>query len=296
MSRVTPLLCPLLVGRDDLLDLADRRLLDAAEGRGQFLLLAGEAGVGKTRFLGAVERKASSRGFEIALGAVAPQDRIVPAAMILDLARTMVRIPAFAQLGHDLLSLPHAPEGGEPRSRRFLVLDMVDRITESLDGPAMLAFEDLQWADELSLEIVGELARRIRDRPVLLVGSFRTDELPTGTLLREWRARLLTQRMAEEARLAALTFEQTALMTTLILSTGLPAPRDVTVAVHERTDGIPLHIEELLGAIGDDASSDGRAIREATVPATIEDAVLARFERLSPEARAVAQAGAVIGR
>jgi DNA-binding CsgD family transcriptional regulator len=296
MSRVTPLLCPLLVGRDDLLDLADRRLVDAAEGRGQFLLLAGEAGVGKTRFLGAVRRKASTRGFGIATGAVSPQDRIVPAAMILDLARSMLRIPAFAGLGQDLLSMPHAPEGGEPRSRRFVVLDMVDRITESLDGPAMLAFEDLQWADELSLEIVGELARRIRDRPVLLVGSFRTDEVPTGTLLREWRARLVTQRMAEEARLSPLTFDQTALMTTLILSTGLPAPRDVVVAVQERTDGIPLHIEELLGAIGDDARSDGRAIREAIVPATIEDAVLARFERLSPDARAVAQAGAVIGR
>ncbi len=296
MSRVTPLLCPLLVGRDDLLDLADRRLADAAEGRGQFLLLAGEAGIGKTRFLSAVGRKAVARGLEIAEGAVAPQDRIVPAALILDLARTMLRIPAFAQLGHDLLSLPHALDGGEPRSRRLLVLDMVDRITESLDAPAMLAFEDLQWADDLSLEIVAELARRIRDRPVLLVGAYRTDELPTGTILREWRARLLTQRMAEEARLAPLTFDQTALMTTLILSTGLPAPREVVAAVHERTDGIPLHIEELLGALGDEARSDGRAIREATVPATIEDAVLARFERLSPDGKAVAQAGAVIGR
>jgi len=296
MSRITPLLCPLLVGRDDLLDLADRRLADAAEGRGHFLLLAGEAGVGKTRFLGAVERKASARGLEIAEGALAPQDRVVPGALILDLARTMLRVPAFAQLGHDLLSLPHAPDGSESRSRRLLVLDMVDRITESLDAPVMLAFEDLQWADDLSLEIVAALARRIRGRPVLLVGAYRTDELPTGTILREWRSRLLTQRMAEEARLAPLTFDQTALMTTLILATGLPAPREVVAAVHERTDGIPLHIEELLGALGDEARSDGRAIREATVPATIEDAVLMRFERLSPEGRAVAQAGAVVGR
>ena len=296
MSRVTPLLCPLLVGRDDLLDLADRRLADALEGRGHFLLLAGEAGIGKTRFLGAVWRKASARGLEIAQGAVAPQDRIVPGALIMDLARTMLRIPTFAQLGGDLLSLPYDSDGGELRSRRLLVLDMVDRITESLDSPAMLAFEDLQWADDLSLEIVAELARRIRDRPVLLVGAYRTDELPTDTIVREWRARLLTQRMAEEARLSPLTLDQTALMTTLILSTGLPAPRDVVAAVHDRTDGIPLHIEELLGALGDEARSDGHAIREASVPATIEDAILARFERLSPEGKAVAQAGAVIGR
>ncbi len=296
MSRVTPLLCPLLVGRDDLLDLADRRLADAAEGRGQFLLLAGQAGVGKTRFLAAVGRKASARGIPIAKGDLAPQDRIVPGALILELARTMVKVPAFVQLGRDLLALPHDPHDGEPRSRRLLVRHMVDRIIETLDAPAMLAFEDLQWADDLSLEIIGELARRIRDRPLILVGAYRTDELPAGSILKEWRARLLTQRIAEEARLAPLSLEQTALMTTLILATGLPAPRDVVAAVHERTDGIPLHIEELLGAISDEARSDGRAIREATVPATIEDAVLARFERLSPEGRAVAQAGAVIGR
>ena len=296
MSRVTPLLCPLLVGRDDLLDLADRRLADAAERRGQFLLLAGEAGIGKSRFLRAVGRKAAARGFAVVEGALAPQDRMVPGALIGDLARTMQGIPAFAELGHDLLGLTLAPEGSEPRSRRLLVVDMVDRIAEALDLPAMLGFEDLQWADDLSLEIVAELARRIRDRPVLLVGTYRTDELPTGTILREWRARLLTQRMAEEARLTPLTFDQTALMTTLILATGLPAPREVAAAVYERTDGIPLHIEELLGALGDEARVDGRAIREATVPPTIEDAVLARFEQLSPEGRAVAQAGAVIGR
>ncbi|MBA2374301.1 MAG: AAA family ATPase [Chloroflexi bacterium] len=296
MSRVTPLLCPLLVGRDDLLDLAERRLADAAEGHGQFLLLAGEAGVGKTRFLGAVKRKAAAGGFGIAEGAVAPQDRTVPASLILDLARTLLRLPAYAQLGRDLLEMPQRSTGTEPRSRRLLVVDMVDRIATALDAPVMFSFEDLQWADDLSLEVVAELARRVRDRPAMLVGAYRTDELPTGTILREWRARLVTQRLAEEARLAPLTLEGTALMTTLILATGLPAPRDVVTAVHERTDGIPLHIEELLGALGDEGRSNGAAIREATVPATIEDAILARFERLSPDGRAVAQAGAVIGR
>ena len=296
MSRLTPLLCPLLVGRDDLLDLTDRRLADAAEGRGQFLLLAGEAGVGKSRLMWALEQKASALGFMFAGGYLAPQDRIVPGALIQDLVRNMLKVRAFPRLGDDFLSLPDALDGAHFQSRRLLVRDLVDRISDSLEAPAMLAVEDLQWADDLSLEILAELARRIRDRPVLMVGAYRTDELPTGTILREWRARILTQRLAEEARLAPLTLEQTALMTTLILSTGLPAPREVVAAVHERTDGIPLHIEELLGALGDDARTDGRAIREATVPATIEDAVLARFEHLSPEGRAVAQAGAVIGR
>jgi DNA-binding CsgD family transcriptional regulator len=296
MSRIAPLLCPLLVGRDDLLDLADRRIADAAAGRGQFLLLAGEAGIGKTRFFGALRRKAEAAGLECVRGDLAPQDRHVPASVVLDLARTMIRVPRFAKLGADLLAMPHGEDGSEPRTRRLLVLDMVDRIVEELDAPAMIGFEDLQWADDLSLEVVGELARRTHDRPTLLVGAYRTDELLPGSILRAWRARLVTQRLAEEARLTPLTLDQTALMTTLIIANGLPAPREVVAAVYERTDGIPLHIEELLGALGDDARADGGAIREATVPATIEDAVIARFERLSPEGRAVAQAGAVIGR
>jgi DNA-binding CsgD family transcriptional regulator len=102
--------------------------------------------------------------------------------------------------------------------------------------------------------------------------------------------------MADEARLAPLTRDQTALMTTVILATGLPAPQAVVDAVYERTDGVPLHVEELLGALDDAERTDGSAIREAAVPQTLGDAVLQRVARLSPSAQDVARSGAVIGR
>ena len=288
--------CPLLVGRDDLLVLADRRLDDVTAGRGQFLLLAGEAGIGKTRLLAAIRRKAEARGFSAVEGAVAPQDRDVPAASILDLARSMTRLAPFADLGRELLDLCDATMAAEHVQRRRLVMGLVERILISLPGPTMLSFEDLQWADDVSLEIIAELARQSRDRPLLLTGDYRTEDVAPGASLRDWRARLITQRIAEEVRLAPLTEAETALVTTLILDTGLPAPRDVAAAVFERTDGIPLHIEELLGALSAEARADGTAIREATVPDTIEDAVIARMAHRSPEAQAAARAGAVIGR
>lgn len=296
MSRIAPLLCPLLVGRDDLLDLADRRLEDAKARRGQLLLLAGEAGIGKTRLLDAIRRKAVAAGFVTVNGSLAPQDRDVPSALILDLARTFRAKPGFESLGDELLGMRIDEHADALGSRRLFVLNVVDRIAATLDRPVLLDFEDIQWADEISLEIIGELARRIRELPALLIGAYRTDELPPGSLLREWRARLIGQRLAEEARLSPLTYDQTALMTTLILANGLPAPREVVAAVYQRTDGIPLHIEELLGALREDARSDGRKIRDAEVPNTIEDAILARIGLLSPEAREVARAGAVIGR
>jgi DNA-binding CsgD family transcriptional regulator len=296
MSHVGSVQSPIIIGRDDLLDLADRRLAEAAASHGQLLLLAGEAGVGKTRLLDAIRRKARAAGFVTVNGSLAPQDRDVPLALLMEFARTLRAKPTFGSLGDELLGMHIDEHADALGKRRLLVLDAVDRIVRAIDRPVMLDFEDLQWADEVSLEIVGELARRTRELPVLIVGAYRTDELPPGALLREWRARLIAQRLAEEARLSPLTYDQTALMTTLILATGLPAPRDVVTAVHQRTDGIPLHIEELLGALGEDARGDGRKIRDAEVPDTIEDAILGRIAHLSPEAREVARAGAVIGR
>ena len=296
MTRLGPLLSPILVGRDDLLDQAERRVADAARGHGQFLLLAGESGIGKSRLAAAVERKAVAAGFRACAGFVAPQDRDVPAAALLDLARTMARMPGFTDLGRELLELAEETfEASAPR-RRTLVLRAVDLIVAATDRPLMLWFDDLQWADDLSLEIIAELARAARERPLLLVGAYRTDELVPASILRPWRARLLSQRMAEEARLAPLTHAETALMTTLIIGTGLPAPLAVVDAVYERTDGVPLHIEELLGALDEDQRTDSRAIREAAVPETLGDAVLQRIGRLSPAAQAVARSGAVIGR
>jgi DNA-binding CsgD family transcriptional regulator len=129
-----------------------------------------------------------------------------------------------------------------------------------------------------------------------VVGAYRRDETPPGAPLRAWRSRLLTQRRAEEIRLERLSLDDVATMTTLLLATGLPAPRDVVQAVHERSDGLPLHVEELIAAAGADAPLDAAAIRSTDVPDTIEDAVRARAARRSAEAQAVAQAGAVLGR
>ena len=198
---------------------------------------------------------------------------------------------AFGGLSDDLLAIDGRHDGDALGARRLIVRATADRILEAIDRPTMLIFDDLHWTDELSLEVIGELARHAADRPLLLLGGYRADEFPADTIHREWRARLLSQRHAEEVRLRPLTLEETAVATTLILGGELPAPRDVVEAVHERTNGIPLHIEELLAALDDDARTDGRRIREAHVPDTIGDAVLARLARLSDDARTVARAG-----
>ncbi len=296
MTHPRSMLCPVILGRDDLLEGMDALIEDAAHGRGRALFLSGQAGLGKTRLLRATIRKAQAAGLRVDGGSVAPQDHQVPLASIREMAVGMRGNADWGSLSEDLLAISGQSAGDALGTRRLIVRAAADRILEAIDRPTMLVFDDLHWTDEMSLEVIGELARHGSGRPLFLLGGYRADEFPTDTIHREWRARLLSQRHAEEARLRRLTEGETGTAITLILGRELPAPREVVEAVYQRTNGIPLHVEELLAALSDEARSDGRLIREAHVPDTIGDAVLARLGRLSDDARLVARAGAVMGR
>ena len=295
MSHVGALLSPVIVGRDEHIALARRRIAEVRGGHGQLLLLSGEAGIGKSRLLAEIGRMATEDGFRVAKAEVAPQDHDVLAASFLDLGRAMRRDAAFGTIGRDLLEVAASRLSERSPRRRDFVMELVD-LVGSPERPTALVFEDLQWADDLSLEALTELARQTRELPLLIIAAYRTSEALQGSVLREWRSRLVTQRIAEEVRLDRLTRAETGEVLTRILGNGLPAPRDVVDVIYARTDGVPLHIEELCSALGRDRLADSAAVLEAAVPETLEDATLARMARLSPDAQAVARAGAVIGR
>jgi DNA-binding CsgD family transcriptional regulator/tetratricopeptide (TPR) repeat protein len=293
---------PVLVGRDAFLTLIERRLADAAAGSGQLLFVAGEAGIGKTRLLGVIARQAHASGFAVARAAAFPGDVQSFAGLLLDLASDLVpaRQPALSALGRSLTSRvrPISADAGDAHHRRrLLVQDLTDLLATADPGTAaLIVLEDLHWADELSLDVLGHLAGRLATRPVLVVGAYRSDELYPTRPMRELRARLLGQRLAEEIRLPRLGLDQTAAVAGAIL--GRPAPAQVVAAIHERSDGIPLHVEELLAAIDEDALTpqSGVAVRSAAVPDTLGDAVLSRARQLATRTRQVASAAAVIGR
>ena len=116
--------------------------------------------------------------------------------------------------------------GDAHRRRRLLVLEAAERLASlAADGPALLALEDLHWCDELSLEVVGHLARRLPSLPLLVVGTLRTDELHQETPVRAWRSRMLLQRLAEEARLPRLDLADTTRMVQELLRRAIPPPR-----------------------------------------------------------------------
>src|SRR5690348_13144898 len=302
MSALGVIQSPVMVGRDSFLARAEGRLAAAAAGSGQLLFVAGEAGIGKTRLLGAIAQQAHASGFAVVRAAAFPGDGQSSAGLLLDLASNLgpARDPVLGTLGRGLMErVRHisADAGDAHHRRRLLVQDLADLLaTVDAGGAVLIVLEDLHWADELSLDVLAHLAGRLTARAVLVVGAYRSDELYPALPMRELRARLLGQRLADEIRLPRLGLAQTATLVSAVL--GRPAPGRVVAAVHQRSDGIPLHVEELLAAVDEDALTPGSvsAVRTAAVPDTLSDAVLSRARPLAVYTREVASAAAVIGR
>jgi DNA-binding CsgD family transcriptional regulator len=291
---------PVLVGRDDLLALARRRLDAAASGAGHLLLVAGEAGIGKTRLLDAIATLGRAAGFVAARATAFPGDAETSAGLVLDLASTLGRSadPGFAAAGRAMaerLRATAADDGDAHRRRRLLIADLVDLVPAAQTGPPLLLLlEDVHWADQLSLDVLAGIAARLRERRSLVAVAYRSDELYPRVPMRSLRARLLAQRLAEEVRLPRLSLDETATLTASVL--GYPAPQRSLTALHTRSDGIPLHIEELLAAMSDEAIAAPIAATDGEVPETLAEVILARAANLPTRTRSVAAAAAVIGR
>jgi predicted ATPase len=141
-------------------------------------------------------------------------------------------------------------------------------------GPAVLVLEDVHWADEATLDVLRMLARRVEALPTLVVASFRDDELSREHRLRIVLGELATSRLVSRIRLVRLSREAVAQLAE-------PCGVDAT-ELYEKTAGNPFFVVEALAAGAD------------RIPETIRDAVLARIARLSPPARALLDAIAIV--
>ena len=231
---------------------------DARRGNGRLVLMAGEAGVGKSAL---VDRLASevpearwSRG--ACDGLYIPR----PLGPLFDLA---------GQLGGELGEL--CRDGAE---REALFGALLRRVSEPevLD---IVVIEDVHWADEATVDLLRFLGRRLRDASVLLIATFRDDEIVPGDLLRAALGDLARQRSTRRVQLAPLSADAVA-----VLAAGSQLE---AAELYRLTGGNPFYVTEALQAgIGG-------------IPASARDAVLARAVPLSGQARAVLDVAALIG-
>lgn len=292
-----------LIGRE-----AERRRLQealrqATGGGGSLVLVPGEAGIGKTSLmdeLAAGATVAVLRGSALP-GATSPYGPIV-AALRSHLRAEPTALddcgPLSEQLRLLLPELGEPPEGGDSATLREAVRCAFASVAG--DSGALVVLDDLQWSDAATLDLLAELAPSLEELPMLVLGAYRSDELPREHPLRRMRNQLRRERKLVEVPVGPLDEDGTAELLGAVIGEAPSAPLARTI--HGRSQGLPFFVEELASALLDESrlrrGPGGMELVEngdVTVPETVRDAVLLRCSDLSPKGREAAEASAVAG-
>jgi len=296
-----------LIGRAHEMGLLRERWQRACQGEGQIVTVTGEAGIGKSRIIEALQEElAGEAPVRVALqcsphhsesalhpviqhlarvAGLAPGDPAETRAARLRalLAARGLTDPAALPLLAELLSVPladAAPAAATPAQRKAATLALlVEILVRAADGqPMLIVLEDAHWIDATTLELMMRLADRIASARLLAAVSARPDFVPP------WSSR---------PHATLVTLGRLGRPECLRVVAGISAERglaeDTIAAIVARTDGVPLFVEELTRSVLE-ATGQG-----STVPATLKDSLMARLDRLGG-ARDVAQIAAVIGR
>ncbi|WP_458351608.1 helix-turn-helix transcriptional regulator [Micromonospora schwarzwaldensis] len=291
-----------LVGRQPELAVLREALARAGGGDPTTVLVGGEAGVGKTRLLEEFGGHVTAAGARLLVGQCLELGEAgLPFAPFAATLRDVLRNdgPAafagyeaeFARLLPELARMPAGaavPAGpalaDTPRGYLFdLVADLFRRLAE--ERPLVLVIEDLHWADRSTRDLIGFLVRAARATRLLVVCTYRTDELHRGHPLRPFLAELDRVRGVDRVELGRLDRDGTAAVLADLL--GAEPTARVVDDVHERTQGNPFFIEELAAA--------GSPVGCAVLPETLRDLLLARVDRLPEPAQRVLRIAAAGG-
>src|SRR6266487_923906 len=318
-----PVVCPTLIGRSAELTALEDCLEAAAHGQGGIVLLAGEAGIGKSRLVAELRRSAETQDFQLLGGQCFPTDRACPYAPLLELlgaflaplspsqivtvlgssARALVpllpeRIQHLPELAHLSPLFPLDPD--QEQRRLFAALaDVFLRTTTS--RPLLLVIEDLHWSDESTLEFLLFFARKTAGHQLLVVLTYRNDEMHQP--LRSLLAQFDRERQRQEVVLEPLTRANTETFLQTILQGTRSLPAGMLDALFDLTEGNPFFLEEVLKALitaGELVEGgDGWRWKRADtwhIPLSLHNAVELRLTRLSTDAKRVLQLAAVAGR
>ena len=274
------------VGRTAELAALDAALAEAAAGRGSTLFVCGEAGIGKSRLVAELSERARGAGATVLCGRcldlVGTGVPYLPLAEAVRPVRTRLDgLPELARLTSEP-TYPATPTD-RPVGQRPPVFGevraLLDRLAET--APVVLVLEDLHWADASTLDLVSFLAHAVGDSRVLLVGTYRVDEVGSGAALRRLAVELYRARVASSVELPPLSRAE---LETLLAGARLLRSDEVD-AICVRSQGNPFFAEELIAA-GD----GGQAL-----PRVLRDALLQRVAHVGAEGRAVLRVAVAVG-
>ena len=280
------------------------RAFDATRGgTGQVVFLAGEAGVGKTRL---ADEALAQSGLAVFRGK-AIEDARTPYGPLAVALRDCLHGTSAADIDCGPLTPYLAyffPERGNPpeEATTEILTEAIRTLftTAAQNSPTLLFLDDLQWADDATLELLAVLSRRVQDESFLILGAYRAEEIPRGHRLRWLRNELRRTRQLSEISLEPLGPEDAAVLVAHVLE---DRPSQVlTDLIFEKTQGLPLFIEELTGALltSGRLRSDGPELEllageSVPIPESIRDAVMVRMDTLSEKAHHLLEVAALAG-
>lgn len=287
---------PAFVGRAEELELLGEALDAVARGRSATVVIGGDAGIGKSRLVGEFRDRARGGDSLVATGTCAPVgDGGLPYGPVVGLLRDLARqvgasgAEVLGPFALDLgVRLPRLGDGGgraatHEVSKTHLFEAALGGITALAQAtPTVLVFEDLHWADSASIELLDFLTRNLGDGRVLILGTYRSEELGHDHLLRRALAELGRHPRVTHMHLGGLDREETARLIAGILG---HEPDWVLVdAVWDRSQGNAFFAEELTAAR-----------HRTTLSPELREVILARVDTLSDGARRMLQVAAVAG-
>ena len=303
-----PGLASAFVGRSAELAALEQLLDGLDAGHGAFALVGGDAGIGKTRLCREVKLAAGRRGIRVMEGRAAPAEASAPYGPFMDLLRFRIArgegdavadvlAPVLAHVG-PLLSGLESRRTGQPVATS-VPFEPIWRVLQRLAaaGPTLLVLEDVHWADQTTLDLLLFLARRMPTVPLVLLATYRTDEVAPGHSVQRLAAALAREPAAVRVQLEPFTADEvSALLESVLDRTPDPALVD---AVQRRAEGNPFYVEELVGvllatSLQSDISAD--AVARLAAPATLHDVVWERLGLLGEDAREALVVAAVAGR
>ncbi|MFI2104200.1 AAA family ATPase [Isoptericola sp. NPDC019693] len=266
----------------------------AAEGEPGVLLLGGDAGVGKTRLVTHLADAARDAGARVVVAhCVDLGDVGIPYLPFTEALTELRGVPAVAGVVAERPALARLldPAGGaEHGADHAERLQLLDGVAGSLaaagraGSPLVLVLEDVHWADESTRDVLRFVVARLRSEHLLLVATYRSDDLHRRHPLRPVLAELYRQRPVEHVELSPFTPDELREFTTA--TRGEPLDEAEFDAVRSRSDGNAFFAEELLDA--------GQS--SAGLPWSLADVLHARLQRLDPAVQQLVRLAAVAGR
>jgi DNA-binding CsgD family transcriptional regulator len=293
------------------------RLLEALGGDTATVLVVGDAGVGKTRFVDEGMARAAAAGMVMLRGECLPLAATLPLLPIADalgelrrleggqlLAAALDAAPAYARgevgrllpgIGPDDAAAGEGQDGGWSRERLFgAVAELLAAVAGRAASGVGLVVEDVHWADSATLDCLTFLRRAGRGAPVRVVATCRGDEGPLAAHVLGWLADVRGTAGAEEIRLGPLSPTEVAVQVA-DLSGGGPVPPQVVEELYARAEGNPFFTEQLVAAAMAGGAAGGLQV-PAGLPARLAELLAARAGRCAGDARAVLAGLAVAGR